>query len=118
MTTNIPEVQQAKFWFPETAEAVALADFNANEQWKKAAADCVRTIAYEKPFFTADDVMNILTTKPVKTRDLRALGPVMVRAVKNKLIQKTEKAVSSTRGSRHNCPIRVWKSLVFKEDVC
>lgn len=101
-------------WCQETIEAVEKVNRNADVEWKDAAYDCVVEVAKSKAEFTADDVMERVELLPVKTHNLRAFGPVMVKAVKNHIAEQTPMAVPSRRKSRHNCPIRVWKSLIFE----
>lgn len=90
-------------------KALGIVDANANAEWKEAALNAVYEVAAIKRRFTADDVW---TQIPVfyHTHEPRALGPVMMRAMRNEWIAPTDSYIRCQRASRHTAPIRVWES--------
>jgi hypothetical protein len=90
---------------------------NANQAWNELMLEQVRLTAMEKHQFTSDDVMDRYLTlddpKPV-THELRAMGPVLVRAAKAGYCRKAEGAVSSRRRASHAGPRAVWISLIWE----
>jgi hypothetical protein len=98
------------------AEGMARVDEHANEAWKAAAQRAVLEAARALPQLTADDVMARIDPS-TKTRDRRALGPVMTRAAKAGWIEQADVLpVKCGRPSRHAAPITVWKSLLFADE--
>ncbi len=81
---------------------------NATMAWKDKAWLVVQQLAAKKTPFTPDDVWETGLERP---REPRALGPVMMRAVKQKLIEPTGEWVNSRQASQHATPIRVWIGL-------
>jgi len=95
-------------------DGMGRADENANEAWKRAADEAVLKTAREKPVLTTDDVLERMPAG-VKTHEMRALGPVMLRAAKNGWIEKSLHANRSTaRPTNHLRPLQVWDSLLFR----
>lgn len=89
-------------------------DGAADPAWKRAADVAVLGAALALPKLTSDDVHQRISPN-VSTRDLRALGPVMVRAAKEGWIEKAYvPGRETTRPSSHRRPLQVWLSLVFK----
>lgn len=86
--------------------AIAQADANADDSWKKYALGFVAELSAELDEFTTDDLWDAGLIKP---REPRALGPVMRRAAKRGLIATT----GEFRKSRYrNCaPLPVWASV-------
>lgn len=107
-------MSETTIWAPETRAAVESVEANANEGWKAAAYRCVLQVAERQAEFTADDVMELLEKLPVSTHTLRAFGGVMVQAMKNGIAEQTPRAKPSKRKNQHNCPIRVWRSRIYK----
>jgi hypothetical protein len=109
--------------------AMKRAEDNARRNWLLQAAVAVAVVARRSPTFTADDVTDQLDAWRIHfksgplTHDLRALGPVMLRAVKDGLIEPAivtdENGVSTgkfrecRKSTCHLRPIRVWKSLIY-----
>jgi len=90
------------------------ADRHANEAWKQAADEAVLRTAKEQPKLTTDDMLQRMPPG-VKTHEMRALGPVMLRAAKNGWIEKSLNPYRmSTRKINHRRPLQVWDSLLFK----
>lgn len=94
-------------------EAMARVARAANEAWKQAAYETVETVARERNFFTADHVMASIPTD-VHTHELRALGPIMLKAARNGVIEKAKvPAINCTRANCHAAPLTVWHSLLW-----
>lgn len=98
------------------ADGMARADEAADEDWKAAAEVAVITAAKALPLLTSDDVMRCIDPT-VSTHELRAMGPVMMRAAKAGWIEKANlPGRLSQRPSLHASPRTVWKSLLFTGD--
>jgi len=90
---------------------------NADQAWADLMLELVRLTCLEQPRFTVDDPMDryemIEAARP-STHDLRAMGPVMVRAAKAGYCRKADTApIPSMRRSLHASPRAVWESLIF-----
>lgn len=88
-------------------EAIALVYEHAHQGWKEEAEQVVRQLAYTRQFFSADDVLEKMTTT---TKDNRALGQVMKDAAKNGLIRSTGRYEQSRLPQRHRRPVCLWES--------
>jgi hypothetical protein len=96
-------------------EAIHRVDEHAAPDWKVAAYEAVVQTATELQQFTADDVFDRLNTEAT-THDRRALGPVVIRAARARLIEKANVAPRlSSRRSRHCAPMTVWNSRICGE---
>ena len=83
--------------------AIDRVDHHASERWKGRAKEAVAALALTCRFFTTDDVWNRLDG--VTTHEPRAMGAVMVWAMKQNLIRKTGRYVKSMRPECHRRPI-------------
>ena len=92
-------------------DGMKLVDENADPDWKHAADRAVEDLALTRRMFTSDDVRALLAT--IETHELRALGPVMLRAARKGLIAKAGFDYS-TSPSRHKAPVQVWRSLLHE----
>lgn len=90
----------------ETEEAMKRVEKNANQRWSDECAHVIWRLAKSKEPFTTDEVMTIMAESPYKTHEPRALGPVINRALRKKVIKPTGDYVKSTR--RHSSPIPVY----------
>jgi len=86
---------------------------HAAPEWKDHALEAVRATARSGREFTVDDVWPNLAGGA--THDLRAMGPVMKRAQRLRLIEPTGRFELARRISCHKCPRRVWRSLICDE---
>jgi hypothetical protein len=97
--------------------ALVQVEENANDQWKRLMRECVVAVARVMWLFTSDDVMDRyhqIPNAPV-THDLRALGAIMTRAVRDGTCRKANCAsVPSRRASLHASPRTVWESLIYR----
>jgi hypothetical protein len=89
---------------------------HANELWMDEMLDCVQEVCRDNRYFTADHVFILADARNIHTtHDLRAFGPVMLRAAKQELCCKANvMPVNSIRRSLHASPITVWESLIWK----
>jgi|TARA_Y100000034_G_scaffold40035_1_gene49349 hypothetical protein len=92
-------------------QALAQVDRNANEEWKERALLAVEKCAQKWSRFIVDQVWQELEKGDEPANDNRAMGAVMRRAVKYKLIEPTEDYRPSNRVTSHRVPRRIWKSL-------
>ena len=90
----------------ETEEAMRRADEHANQRWSDECAHVIWRLAKSGDPFTTDEVMTIMAESQYKTHEPRALGPVVNRALRKKVIKPTGDYVKSTR--RHSSPIPVY----------
>ena len=89
---------------------LAQVEEHADPAWGESALEAVRTTAKKLTEFTVDDVWpNMMGGE---THDLRAMGPIMKRAQRLRLIEPTGGVVLARRVSCHKCPRRVWRSLI------
>ena len=95
-------------------DAMAQADENADAAWKRVAREAIRQVAKTHREFTSDAVLEIIEghQPPVWTHEPRALGPIIMQAMRDGLIQRTDRVVKSCDVSRHAAEKRVWMSLV------
>jgi hypothetical protein len=90
---------------------------NADAAWADLMLELVRLTCLEQPRFTVDDPMDryelIEGHKPA-THELRAMGPVMMRAARAGYCRKAYAApIPSRRRSLHASPRAVWESLIY-----
>ena len=91
----------------ERDQAIASIDANTVETFKQCARQAILNVGRMRPHFTSDHVWDWLQTHDsVQAHDNRALGAVMSKLHKDKLIRPTGDYVPSKR--RHMSPIRVW----------
>lgn len=96
-------------------EGMARSEFGADHLWKEKMYAYVVEVASAKHRFTSDDVFELAEARGVNssTHDLRAFGPVMMRAARSGICKKADCApINSRRASLHASPRAVWESLV------
>lgn len=91
-------------------EGIANAEAGAPTGWPFAALQAVRWVARTHETFTPDDVWETGLEKPPEPR---ALGAVMLRAVKAGYCERTETYQPSRNPLQHHTPIRIYRSLLF-----
>ena len=89
-------------------EAIARVDRNANPDWKEEAARAIWKRSKSGETFTTDEIMEDLAAVGVETHDARALGPVMRRAIRKKIV--TEVGMTRSR-RRHGARIPVYSGV-------
>lgn len=99
-------------------EGIAKADAAAKEDWKASAIAAVYVAAQTHDRFTTTAVWALLAKDAsiTPTREPRAMGAIMRKAQKNGWIEPTDKFLNTNRASRHRAPVRIWRSLLYKED--
>lgn len=105
------------------AVSIAQSDAGANSAWRAAADEVIREVATKNRIFTSDDVWEELFTRDVATSDHRSMGPRILAAVKNGVIDYqscnhcgTHKVVRpSSREESHNKNTAVYVSLLYKK---
>jgi hypothetical protein len=86
-------------------DAIKQVELHADGVWLAEADAAVDVLAAAGINFTTDDVWQKLTAT---THEPRAMGAVMLRAVRDGLIESTGQWSESTRRVAHNRPLRVW----------
>ena len=104
---------------PPTAEgvrdsAMAQVEDRAGEEWNEAALRAVRRTAEQMYELIVDDVWERMPTSVAPTHDLRAMGPVMIRALNAGWIAKTETYRHSKKLTSHGVPRRLWRSRLVE----
>lgn len=89
---------------------------NANVDWKSAVEKRLIFLTRNKRFFTSDDVLVYLSDRNIKTHNNSALGG-MINGWANKGYIKPAGFTISRRPSRHQAPIRLWKSNFFRKEL-
>jgi len=92
---------------------------NADAAWSDLMLELVRLTCLEQPRFTVDDPMDryeMIEGDRPSTHELRAMGPVMVRAARAGYCRKAYAApIPSRRRSLHASPRAVWESLIYAQ---
>lgn len=88
--------------------AIARVEGAAPEEWKTAAYAAVEWCARNYQTFTVDDVQRRMGDN--NPPEGRAMGPVMLRAKQNGLIEPTGTYRPSTQPQCHANPRQVWKA--------
>jgi len=96
-------------------EAIERVDQNANSDWKAAALKAIQQVCMERREFCIDDVWD--TFRSIEgvfaeqgTCDLRAMGPVMRRAMNAGYCEQTDKYQFSRRANCHRHLRPIWRS--------
>ena len=82
---------------------------NANDEWLETAFAVVEFLAQTGRTFTSDDVWELMAHKDVTTHEPRAMGAVLRKAAKLKLIHPTGGYVKTRRAVAHSRAIAQWK---------
>lgn len=101
-------------------EAIGRADAGASPEWKEAALEIVKDLAVRRKYLDTDEVFAELAKRHLDTPERRAMGPVMIKAVKNKWIAlqtcyycgTTKVIKQSTRIESHGKDTAVYRSLL------
>jgi hypothetical protein len=84
----------------------------ADKVWMDAAHEVLRRLAETHETFTGDEVWAALQMPP---REGRMIGNALTRAHNAGFIEPTDKHQPSTRTANHSRPVRVWRSLLYKQ---
>jgi hypothetical protein len=93
-------------------EGMARASQAMNPDWQHAALQVLQAAARARPFISANDLWDGIETLGVFTHENRASGPVMTKAKENGWIAPTDRWIKSSRPSRHQGDVRLWRSLL------
>lgn len=88
---------------------------HADAEWKLAALEAVNLVARQTPDFTTDEVWRVLDRTDFRTHDNRAMGAIMRRAVAEGWVKSTPDYRESRRPECHKRPVKVWRSLIWKD---
>lgn len=95
-------------------EAIERVEKNAEPVWKEECRSAIRHLAMSKAEITTDDVWEYLADLGVDLpHEVRAIGPMMIRASRDGWITATDRYRNSHRVECHARPIRIWGSLIF-----
>lgn len=84
----------------------------AGAEWAVRAHEAVVRTAREMDTFTSDDVWERMPGGAVGQPDPRAMGPVIVNAVRLGVCRRTGQFTLCRRASRHAAPVAVWASCL------
>lgn len=90
-------------------EAIDRVDANALPEWKDAAIETVYQVALRKWTFATDDIWAAGLEKP---REPKAMGPVMLRAVKLGYCEPMDVSRRSRKVTQHARPLQMYRSLL------
>lgn len=98
-----------------TLDAIQQAEDHADHDWLYDAFNAVQQLAQHRATLSTDDVWKYLNDRSLtSTHEPRALGAIMRRAAKEKIIRKTGTYATSKRAECHNRPVMIWQSLTFQ----
>lgn len=84
-----------------------------SSRWAERAYDTVRNVAETHEEFTPDEIWKTGLPKPPEAR---ALGAVMARAKRDKIIEKTGRVQPTTQPESHGTDVTIWRSLIYRAD--
>jgi hypothetical protein len=105
-----PRAEQAR------EESIEQVSANADPAWKDSALEAVRSVALAHATFTTDDVWRALGKMP-EGAEPRAMGGIMRLAQSRGLCSPLLEHRLSARVSCHSRPLRVWQSLLFRQQA-
>jgi hypothetical protein len=83
------------------------------DEWKESAFKILIEVAKAHSEFKPDQIWEAGLPKP---EEARALGAVMTRGKKEKIIRKTGRVGATTQPESHNTDVTIWESLIYKVD--
>lgn len=86
---------------------------HSNPDWVRSAKAVVRDLAYSLAEFATDEAWRQGLPKP---REARAMGPVMMWAVRQGLVANSGRVKKTAQVSRHAAPVTIWESLVYRPE--
>jgi len=101
---------------PETKRNrdIQRADDGAEEAWREAVLETIHEVAREQPVLTTDDVL-AANPELEGAREMRALGPMFLRAARAGWIEPTKRYGPSRRRQSNCRHKRLWRSLVHPD---
>lgn len=106
MELNLPAAQAAR------DAAINAVEVGANETFKQAAYEALCNTALTKPVFLVDDVWMAMGLDAPQTHEKRAMGAVILRAVREGVIRKTGQMRPSAQPQCHANPRTEWTAAV------
>ena len=100
----------AQLAFDLRDEAIERVERGVNSEWKSLAARALDEVIDQGKPFISEDIWFRLEVEGVTTHDNRAMGPVILRAIRANKIKKSG-YVQGTRASRHGAPIAQYEVL-------
>lgn len=88
------------------------ADDHADPEWKDAALLAVHRCAVSHPEFIVDSVWQFIP-EGFTTREGRAMGAVIRKALERQWIEPTGRYTKTARTTSHSAPRQIWRSLVY-----
>jgi len=98
-------------------DGLYIVSVHASLFWTDTAIEAVHRAALSCPTFTADDIWARIPPD-IRTRNNKAMGPILRYAVKQGWCAKAEHIpwVLCKRASRNRAPMQVWQSLIYDPD--
>lgn len=103
-TINLPAAQEAR------DRGMARAELGAPIGWHERAMAAIRRTCEKHADFIVDDIWMELNERP---EEARAMGPMVLAAVKLGWCEATERYQPSAQVQCHGNPRRVWRSLII-----
>ena len=94
-------------------EAIRRVNANAEPDWKTLAVEIGHELARSRFNFTSEDISDRIPAH-ITTHEPRAMGAVMTRLRKAKVISPTDEFVMARSRVGHGRPSRVWESLIYR----
>lgn len=94
-------------------EAIARVDAHADVDWKAQAYATGIRIAEREEYLISEDIWQALVDAGVHTHEPRAMGAVMKRLSRSKVIAPTDRFITSPSPLGHGRPSRMWESLIW-----
>lgn len=94
-------------------KAISRVDAHADIEWKVKAYTIGEQIARENETMISEDIWDALTRNGFTTHEPRAMGAVMRKLNSRKVVEATDRFITSPSPLGHGRPTRVWRSLIF-----
>lgn len=95
-------------------EAMARVEAHAKEQWKGAAERAVHQVALTHLYRVETDMVVASIPPEYTTHNMKALGPVMKKAVRMGWIEPTGEFGRTARPQGNGRPMRLYRSLIYE----
>lgn len=96
----------------EADAAIKQVEEHADAEYLEEAYRRLLSLARRMKELTSNHLTTDMKSCPIKTHDARAIGPVMQRAVKAVILEKTGRYAPGIYG--HGKPTPIWKSLIYE----
>jgi hypothetical protein len=85
---------------------------NTPANWRVVALTLLFQLAKQQPEVTADDLQDVLPPLPAECHP-NVIGSLWMEAVRNHVLERTERSILSSRSSAHARRVPVYTSLVY-----